>query len=108
MDGYLYGFDGNSNQGRVVQLTCMKFDTGEVKWKQRGLGCGSLMIADGKLLILSEDGILILAKATAIGYEELARSPFLTGRCWTVPVLFNKRVYGRNAAGNLVCVELPH
>ena len=106
-DGYLYGFDGNSNQGRVVQLTCMKFDTGEVKWKQRGMGCGSLMIADGKLLILSEDGILILAKSSAAGFEELARSPFLTGRCWTVPILFNKRVYGRNAAGNLVCVELP-
>lgn len=106
-DGYLYGFDGNSNLGRVVQLTCMKLDTGEVAWKQRGMGCGSLMIADGKLLILGERGELILAKATHTGYEELARSEFLSGRCWTVPALLNKRVYGRNAAGNLVCVELP-
>lgn len=107
LDGYLYGFDGNSNLGRVVQLTCMKFDTGEVAWKQRGMGCGSLMIADGKLLILDERGTLIVAQATHTGYEELARSPFLSGRCWTVPVLLDKRVYGRNAAGNLVCVDLP-
>lgn len=106
-EGYLYGFDGNSNLGRVVQLTCMKLDTGEVAWRQRGMGCGSLMIADNKLLILSEHGELILAKATHTGYEELSRSAFLSGRCWTVPVLLNQRVYGRNAAGNMVCVELP-
>lgn len=107
LDGYLYGFDGNSNLGRIVQLTCMDLKTGKVAWKQKGMGCGSLMIADGKLLILSETGLLILAKASRDGFEELASSPFLTGRCWTVPVLFNKRVYGRNATGNLVCVELP-
>lgn len=105
--GYLYGFDGNSNLGRVVQLTCMNFETGEVAWKQRGFGCGSLMIADGKLLILSETGDLVLAKATHTAFEELARTSFLTGRCWTVPVLLEQRVYGRNAAGKLICVELP-
>ncbi len=105
-NGYLYGFDGNSNLGRVVQLTCMEFATGKVAWQQRGLGCGSLMMADGKLLILSEKGTLVLANATAQGFEELATSPFLTGRCWTVPVLFDKHVYGRNAAGKLVCVDL--
>jgi len=107
LDGNLYGFDGNSNLGRVVQLTCMNLQTGKVAWKQRGMGCGSLMIADGKLLILSENGKLTLAKAKPDGFEELASSPFLTGRCWTVPVLFEKRVYGRNAAGKLVCVKLP-
>ncbi len=107
LDGYLYGFDGNSNLGRVVRLTCMNWTTGEVAWKQRGFGCGSLMIADGKLLILSEDGDLVLARATPERYEELARSPFLTGRCWTVPVLLNGRIYGRNAAGTLRVVALP-
>jgi len=106
LDGYLYGFDGNSNLGRVVQLTCMKFATGEVAWKQRGMGCGSLMIVDGKLLILSENGTLILAEASPEGFEELARSSLLSGRCWTVPVFVNKRVYCRNAAGNLVSVDL--
>ncbi len=107
VDGHLYGFDGNSNLGRVVQLTCMDFDTGKVAWKQRGFGCGSLMVADGKLLILTEDGDLVLAEATPEQFTELARSPFLDGRCWTVPVLLEGRVYGRNAAGKLVCVQLP-
>jgi outer membrane protein assembly factor BamB len=107
-DGYLYGVDGNSNLGRVVMLTCMNLKTGDVAWKQQGMGCGSLMIADGKLLILTEKGVLVLAKATPAGYEELARSNFLTGRCWTIPVLFEKRIYGRNATGKLVCAEIPN
>jgi outer membrane protein assembly factor BamB len=105
-EGFLYGFDGNSNLGRVVQLTCMNFETGEVAWKQRGFGCGSLIIADGKLLILGEGGDLVLANATPTAYEELTRTSFLSGRCWTVPVLFDKRIYGRNAAGKLICVDV--
>ena len=107
LDGHLYGFDGNSNLGRVVQLTCMEWATGDVKWKQRGLGCGSLMVADGKLLLLSEDGDLVVAGASPDGYSELCRSRFLDGRCWTVPLLLDGCVYGRNAAGRLVCLRLP-
>ena len=105
--GHLYGFDGNSNLGRVVQLKCMNLETGKVTWEQRGLGCGSLMIADGKLVLLSEKGELVIANASPDSYQELARAPFLTGRCWTVPVLLNSHVYGRNAAGTLRAVALP-
>ncbi len=107
LDGNLYGFDGNSNLGRVVQLTCMNMKTGEIAWKQRGMGCGSLMIVDGKLLALSEDGDLILAKATPESFQEIARVPFLSGRCWTVPIFLNGRIYGRNASGTLVAVNVP-
>jgi outer membrane protein assembly factor BamB len=107
LDGYIYGMDGNSNLGRVVTLTCLNLDTGHVEWKQRGLGCGSLMIANNRLLILTEDGQLVVADARPDEYTELARSAFLDGRCWTVPVLLDGRVYGRNAAGKLVCVQLP-
>jgi len=106
-EGHLYGFDGNSNLGRVVRLTCMDFETGEVKWKHAGLGCGSLMIADGHLLILSDQGDLVLAPASAEGFKETSRSPLLDGRCWTAPVLLNGRVYARNSDGKAVCVKLP-
>ncbi|MDG1894258.1 MAG: PQQ-binding-like beta-propeller repeat protein [Fuerstiella sp.] len=106
-EGNLYGMDGNSNLGRVVTLTCMDFRTGEVRWKERGLGCGSLMIADGKLIILSEGGQLVVAKASPESYQELARSDFLEGRCWTMPLLLNGHVIGRNASGRLVRAKLP-
>lgn len=106
-EGHLYGFDGNSNLGRVVQVTCMNLQTGKVAWKKAGFGCGSLILANGKLVLLAESGTLVIANATPKGYEELARSPFLEGRCWTTPVLLGSRIYGRNAAGHLVCADLP-
>ena len=85
----------------------MKHDTGEVMWTESGLGCGSLMIADSKLVILSDDGRLVIAKATSAGYDEVASASILEGRCWTVPVLLEGCVYARNAAGKLVAVQLP-
>ena len=106
-DGHLYGFDGNSNLGRVVQLTCMEHATGKVVWSHRGLGCGSLMIADGKLILLSEDGRLVIAEAKPDGFKQLAEKKILEGRCWTVPVLVGGNLYARNARGKLVCITLP-
>lgn len=107
LDGYLYGFDGNSNLGRVVQLTCMQWATGKVAWQHRGLGCGSLMIADDRLVILSEDGRLVIADATPDAYQQQVTTQLLTGRCWTMPVLVESCVYARNARGRLVCATLP-
>ncbi len=102
-DGYLYGFNGNVG-GKGV-LRCLDLKTGDVKWSKNGLGTGSLMLADGKLIILSENGILVIAKAVPDRYEELQRSKILNGLCWTVPVLCNGRIYARCAEGELVCVD---
>lgn len=104
--GHLYGFDGNSHNARNVRLVCLDASTGEEKWAQRGLGCGSLMLADGKLLILSDDGRLVLAAASPAGYQELATAQVLERTCWTVPVLSHGRIYCRNDAGQMVCVDV--
>jgi outer membrane protein assembly factor BamB len=97
--GYLYGFDEK-------QLRCLDFKTGEVMWTKKGFGKGSLMLADGKLIILSEKGKLVTAKASPKGFKELASAQILKGKCWTVPVLANGRIYARNAKGDLVCVDV--
>lgn len=104
-NGYLYGMDGNSHVARRVKLVCMNFETGEVAWSQGGFGCGSLIVVGDRILILSDSGDLVLAKASPKGYEELARSSFLEGRCWTVPTVIAGKIYGRNARGRLVCAE---
>jgi outer membrane protein assembly factor BamB len=70
------------------------------------MGTGSLMIADGKLIILGEKGTLVIAEASPEGFKELASAKILTGKCWTVPVLANGRIYARNAAGQLVCLDV--
>ena len=107
--GHLYGFHGNGTArppARTVQLVCMEYETGNVKWAERGLGCGSLMIADGKLIVLSDTGELVIIEATPEKQTIISRAKVLDGKCWTVPVLAQGRIYCRNAAGELVCVDV--
>ena len=95
---HLYGFDDKV-------LKCMDL-SGKELWRERGLGLGSLSIADGKLLIASEEGELVVAEADPAGYKELSRRPAVEGGiCWTMPVLANGIVYVRNHAGELVALD---
>ena len=102
--GYLYGFDGTI--GSKGSLKCLDFETLEVKWSQAGLRVGSLMAADGKLIILCGDGNLICAEASPVGFEQLAHAKVLSGNCWTHPVLAGGRIYCRNHAGKLICLDV--
>ena len=103
LDGYLYGIDGDQNSR--CSLKCVKLADGKVAWEEKSIGFGSLMAADGRLIILTEKGELVLAKATAEKFDEISRAQVLSGRCWSAPVLANGRVYVRNAPGHVVCLE---
>jgi len=105
-EGHLYGIDGNSHDRRNCSVVCLEKATGEQKWKERDLGCGSVMLADGKLIILSDEGELVVAPASPDKFEPVARAKVLDGKCWTVPVLSRGKIYCRNAAGDLVCVDV--
>lgn len=104
--GKLYGISGNTHTRSQCRLTCIDHATGERHWFERGFGAGSLLIADDKLIVLSDRGELVLAKASPESYQELARGQVLDGECWTVPVLAGGRLYARNTAGTLVCVQM--
>ncbi|MEI7730154.1 MAG: PQQ-binding-like beta-propeller repeat protein [Verrucomicrobiota bacterium] len=103
LDGFLYGVTGQS--GKTCHLICLEWKTGEIKWQEASVGLGSLMAADGKLIVLGAKGELIIAKAQTTAFEAISRGQILGGKCWTVPVLANGKIYARNAAGNVVCVE---
>jgi outer membrane protein assembly factor BamB len=98
-EGHLYGVDEN-------QLRCIDFATGEVKWTDKASGKGSLILADGKLIVQGEKGELIVAEAKPDAFKALARVQALGGKSWTSPVLANGRIYCRNSAGDVVCVEV--
>jgi outer membrane protein assembly factor BamB len=104
LDGFVYGSDGDTTG--TPTLRCLEWKTGEVRWKHEGVGSGGLMAVDGKLLILTEDGELLVAPASPEGFKPSARAKVLDGKCWTMPVLANGRIYCRNAAGELVCVDV--
>ena len=106
-EGHLYGFHGNAHGGGRAVFRCIDFKTGKTKWTQDGLGCGSLTMADGKLIIFSERCDLVIAEASPEAYKEISRkSAVLKGRSWTQPVLANGRIYVRNVPGDVACVEV--
>ena len=89
--GYLYGFSS-------AILTAMKFDTGEVAWRDRSVGKGSLVFADERLYLFSERGVAALVEATPSGYREHGRFTLETGSLptWTHPVVANGRLLLRD------------
>src|SRR4051812_21469788 len=88
---YLYGFSSSI-------LTAMKFDTGEVAWKDRSVGKGALVFADGNLYCMSENGVVGLVEATPAGYKEKGRFRIPQGNLptWTHPVVAGGRLYLRD------------
>jgi outer membrane protein assembly factor BamB len=103
MDGCLYGVDGEAEKPAFFK--CLDWSTGQVKWSYSGLGLGSVMAADGKLIILSEKGELVVAEPSPAAFKALARAQVLGGKCWTTLVLANGKIYCRNSKGDLVCVN---
>ncbi len=97
--GSLYGFDDK-------ELQCLDWQTGEVRWSSPRLGLGSLILAEGKLIVLQENGTLRIVEATPEAYRSLAEAKTLTGRCWSAPSLADGRLYLRNAAGDVLCLDL--
>jgi outer membrane protein assembly factor BamB len=99
-NGYIYSADQNG------ELKCVSWDTGEIKWTDKTFGEGSLIIADGKIIGLSERGELMVADPTPAGFKPISRVQVLGGKCRTLPVLANGRIYCRNAKGDLVCLDV--
>lgn len=88
---YLYGFSSSI-------LTAMKFDTGEIAWRDRSVGKGSLVYADGHLYCLSENGVVGLVEATPSGYREKGRFTIKQESLptWAHPVVAGGRLYIRD------------
>jgi hypothetical protein len=76
----------------------VKFDTGEVAWRDRSVGKGSLVYADGRLYCFSEKGVVGLVEATPTGYVERGRFNIQAGdlETWTHPVVAGGRLYLRD------------
>ena len=95
--GAIFGFNEDV-------LTCLDLKTGRKNWTQTGLGKGSMTLADGRLVVLSDTGRLVIAHASPTAFKELSSGKILKGKCWSAPVLAGGRIYARSAAGTLVCV----
>jgi outer membrane protein assembly factor BamB len=88
---HLYGFSS-------AILTAMQFDTGQVAWRDRSVGKGSLVFADDRLYLYSEAGTVGLAEANPAGYREHGRFQIRPGNLptWSHPVVSGGKLFLRD------------
>jgi outer membrane protein assembly factor BamB len=87
--GFLYGLDEGI-------LGCIDANTGELQWKGGRYGYGQVLLASGHLVIVTEDGDLVLVKANPAKLEEISRVTALEGKTWTYPAIDNGILLVRN------------
>jgi outer membrane protein assembly factor BamB len=115
-DGYVYAFSGRNEPD--ARFRCVEFNTGKIMWERNEAwrrygtgpntyGRGSAILADGKLIVLGEAGLLGMFKANPHQEEEICRAqiPALKYPCWAAPILANKRLYVRSE-DKLICFNL--
>ncbi len=120
IDGCIYGCNGALHWGvdpKFASLRCVELGTGRLLWEEMLVEPGktltqiSLTAAGGILIVLDVQGTLYTAKASPEGFKEIARCDVLKGasgprKFWTPPVLCNAKIYCRNYAGDLVCIDV--
>jgi outer membrane protein assembly factor BamB len=77
-------------------LLALDLDSGRTLWRERGLARASLVAIGERLLLLTEDGELVLARPSSERLEVEARASLLAAPAWTVPTVVGTRVYLRD------------
>lgn len=96
--GYLYCFVGK-------QFACLDFNTGSRQWTFRS-GAGSVLMADGKLIVLGDTGELTIAELSSQEFRPIVQKEILEGITWTPPALVDGKLYVRNRLGKVVCLRI--
>jgi outer membrane protein assembly factor BamB len=95
LGNHLYASHGDF--GPAV-TTALDLRTGEVAWQERGFGRSSFVYADGKAIILDEDGDLALARLSPQGMTVLSQARLFETVSWTAPTLVGTTLYARDRA----------
>ena len=107
--GYIYTLSGQNSSFLTAPLNCIELATGNLKWSTNNFGMGGLILVGTNLLVVTENGQLVVVQATPDAYHELARyqafqfSPSARGKCWNSPAFSNGRIYARSTIGG-ICV----
>lgn len=89
---YVYGSTGNGPSF----FAAINMKNGDIAWRKRGLAKATCVYADGRLIILDEDGHLVLATATPEEFVVHSKVPLLEKVAWTVPTVVGKKMYVRD------------
>jgi outer membrane protein assembly factor BamB len=90
--GYVYLSSGQS----AALITAVELQTGRIAWQVRDFVKAQLLYADGRLVILDEDGNLGVGMASPERFQALAKWPILSSLAWSPPTLVCNRLYVRD------------
>jgi outer membrane protein assembly factor BamB len=99
-----YVFTSNGDFG-AAPFAAVDVTTGDMLWRDRGVSRSTVIAAGDKLIILSEDGQLVLATPGEQGLTVHARAAVLKETAWTVPTLSGTKLYLRDRE-QIMAVEL--
>ncbi len=90
---YVYGSSGDSGPAFFMALN---LETGKVAWRERGFAKATCVYADGKVILLDEDGHLALATVTPEGITVHSKCKIAERYAWAAPTLVGKTLYVRD------------
>jgi len=105
LDGYVYGCSGRHRSNASIR--CVEFKTGELIWEREDSDRFNMLRADGRFIILTEAGVLVLAEMSPDGYKEISRTskPILRYPCYAPPILAKGKLYVRDET-QVLCLDL--
>jgi outer membrane protein assembly factor BamB len=89
----IYGSSGDSSP---APLTAVEVRTGKVLWQDRQFSKANIVLADGKAILLDQDGTLALAALSPSGCRVLAKAQVLERISWTPPMLAGAYLFVRD------------
>lgn len=102
-DGVLYGFHGRQEYGQSFRA--LELETGKVLWSEDGMGAGTVTLAGDLLIILRENGELVIARANPKKFDVTSRAPILPNPTRAYPALSDGLLLARDTT-TLVCLRL--
>jgi len=103
-EGFLYGYHGRQDVGRP-ELRCVEWKTGKVRWSEDNFGGGTVTLAGNHLVLLHEDGRLLLAEASPQKFKLLQQAQILSAGVRAHPALADGFLFARGK-DRLACFDL--
>ena len=89
----------------AAPFAAIDIKTGDMVWRDRAVSRSSLIAVGDRLVIVDEDGNVVLARPGADGLTVLAKAHVLSSRAWTAPTLDGTRLFLRDRK-ELVALDL--
>jgi len=100
-DGFLYGYHGRQETG--AELRCVEWKTGKVKWANDKFGAGSIVLVGNRLLLVREQGQVVLAEANPAGFKGVAAHKAFESTVRAYPAVAGGALFIRSEK-RLVCL----